>query len=244
MLRSLRIASFNSLLLIASGAAQAKDFLLRYDVVEFEYAKSDIKRLGEPVSLSMRHVEVKVGERGEFEGKQADQDRELTVRGKAIGLANGRLRVQDCTFACSQADHVCGLELFQAAQDFGEKPQFTSGSGYGSNAREAFVFFSARPAGATRTENDDWLTDARKQMLDYIAKQRKDRAAERDNKEQAAASLLELALKQLSDLHDDGATGRMTLEAVIQKYGDTQAGRDAKKTWNQLPNVGYKYYPE
>jgi hypothetical protein len=228
--------AFASLLLIASGA-EAKDFLLRYDIVEVEYAEKDSSAFGEPVSTATRHIEIKIADHGEFQSKQRDHDREMAVSGKAIGVKNGQLSVEATTFAYSRTDGGGGMQVSGAECPLSDKPKSICCSG---GTRQVFVFCSARETGKTKRDDDAWCADAMKQMLDHIAKERKDRIIERELKEKTATCLLELAKSKLGR-SDDDAVGRKLLQTVVQSFDDTAAALDAKKTWNQLPNVDSKY---
>src|SRR5687768_4702916 len=104
MSMSIRFTACSCVLLAVVSVATAKQYVLRYDVVEVEYAEGDIDRTGEPSKTTTRHIEVKIDEKREFSSTRVDQGWDLTVSGKATGLKDGRLRVEGLMFAYGSTD--------------------------------------------------------------------------------------------------------------------------------------------
>lgn len=84
--------------LAAVGAAQAKEVIVRCDVVSLEYAKVDEHALSDPTKTDVRFVEVKIDDTSDFSQVEAKDGWLLSIRGKATGWKDGRLGVDAVEF--------------------------------------------------------------------------------------------------------------------------------------------------
>jgi hypothetical protein len=232
-------------LLIVAGAVHAKDFVVRCDVLESEYAAGDEFGLGEPAKTTLRYIEVKIDERSDFSHADAHEGWTLSIRGKATGFKDGRLGVDGLAFAYVPADNPGGGQTMSASNYTYVPGRIDRAGGSSSRTangplRELLVFYSAHePAKGERAE-EERCASVRKAVLEQVVQMRTERRVEHDDKEKAAARTLELAKQLLKDANDEGA-GRVLLETLARRFGETQAGRKAKSVWNALPNVRYRF---
>lgn len=218
-----------------AGAADAKEFILRYDVLEVEYDKGDIDRTGEPTRTTLRSVEVTVDEKSDFAVARIDKDWELKLSGKSTGFADGKLQVEKLSFGCAAIDGATSTTIGAPLKSHIESSvQFVGGGG------STHIFHSIREPAKTDRENEEQCAEIRKTVLEQFAKRREEHIARVQTRSKTALRVLELAQQQLKQAENE-AVGRELLELVIQKYGDTKSGREAKQIWNDLPGATYKY---
>lgn len=235
-------------LLLAAGAAGAKEFIVRCDVVELEYADGDEHGLGEPVKSTVRYAEIKVGETSEFSHTEARDGWSLSIRGKATGVKDGKLGVDALQVEYQPPEGQSGRQ-----QLFGSSYWFMPGridraGGGGLRAgngplHERLFFYSAHEAPPNDRADEERCAEIRKAVLAQVAEMRKQRKVEFDYKEKAAGRVLAAAKELLENANDEGA-GRVLLETVIRQFGETEACREAKQIWIRLPNVTYRPWLE
>lgn len=231
--------------LLVVGAARAKEFIVRCDVVALEYAMGDEHGLREPVTSTVRYAEVKVGDTGDFSHTEARDGWSLSIRGKATGVKDGKLSVDALQVEYKPPEGQGGRQ-----QRFGSSYSFVPGRidrAGGSNRRagngplhEGMFFYSVHEAPPDDRGDEERCAEIRKAVLAQVAEIRQNRKVEFDDKEKAAGRVLEVARELLKNANDEGA-GRVLLQNVIRQFGETQAGRRAKEVWNGLPNTDHKF---
>jgi hypothetical protein len=229
--------------LFACQRANAKEYLIRCDLLEVEFAAGDDQGIGEPASTKFRHVEVKVDEASTFSTTRVEEGWSMTAAGKVAGIKDGKLMVKGMSFAYGPEDGTSGNSSFSAELQIPGIPTYCSGglrSGGMEPPRELFVFFSMRVPAKSERENDEQCAEIRKTILAEVAKRRKERAAELGANEKAAASLLELAKKQLGEPENEAA-GRVLLQWIVKQATGTKARQEAMNIWNGLPDVKFKF---
>ncbi len=223
----------------------AIEFIVRFDLVEVDYAEGDEYGVGEPVKNTLRHIEVKVDETGEFSSTRIDQGWDITIGGTAAGLKDMQLKIISLKIAYGSTEEGSDRASIQSGSaTVSSKVEHVGGTGSRTGTgpfRETLVLRSGRAPAATDRENDEQCAAIRKSVLEIVATKRKERAVKQDATEKAAARLLDLAKDQLKRPEDE-AVGRELLELVIHKYGQTKVGREARKTWNDLPGTTGKYF--
>jgi hypothetical protein len=223
------------ILFACDRTAAAKDLILRYDVLEVEYAKGDADKTGDPAKTTFRFIEVKIDEKSDFAGARIDQDWELKVSGKSTGFTDGKLQVESLIFSCAAIDGSTSTSIGAPLKsDIRDKVEFVGGSS------ETHVFHSIREPAKTEQENEERCAQIRKSMLEQFGKRHAKDVARAKNRQMAAALILELAQRQLKEPESE-SVGRELLESVIRNYMETKAAREAKQIWNGLPGTTYKF---
>lgn len=230
-----RILMLVGILFASDRMGAAKDLILRYDVLEVEYAKGDVDATGEPAKTTFRSIEVKIDEKSDFASTLVDQDWELKLSGRSTGFADGKLHVEGLAFSCAAIDGATSTSIGAPLKsDIKSNIAFVGGS---SNTH---VFHSIREPAKTERENKEQCEQIRKSVLELYAKRHADEVARTKSRQSAAALILELAQHQLKAPESE-AVGRELLELVIRNYMETKSAREAKQIWNGLPGTTFKF---